>query len=183
MQRSYRQELSNEILTEARSRLQHLQHLVRNASPSVLRISDIWQDVGSSASGDDDEVTKVLESLVADNEALKHDNAELQNLLTEAREDLRVLREEVDEHRAETPYRRHRASDSVGSSTFPDPYSPLSSHFNIGTAPATSVMNSVFARTNTTPSSSRRAASTERERRHTFVRTTIPIYNETNSKT
>ncbi|KAI0796277.1 hypothetical protein BC629DRAFT_1504292 [Irpex lacteus] len=162
VQRSYRQELSNEILTEARSRLQHLQHL----------------DVSSSASGDDDEVTKVLESLVADNEALKHDNAELQNLLTEAREDLRVLREEVDEHRAETPYRRHRASDSVGSSTFPDPYSPLSSQFNIGTAPATSVMNSVFARTNTTPSSSRRAASTERERRHTFE----PLTPETNRR-
>ena len=28
VQRSYRQELSNEILSEARSRLQHLQHLV-----------------------------------------------------------------------------------------------------------------------------------------------------------
>ncbi|KAI0089248.1 hypothetical protein BDY19DRAFT_944884 [Irpex rosettiformis] len=152
IQRSYKQELSNEILTEARSRLQHLQHL----------------DVGSLTKGDDDEVTKVLESLVADNEDLKHDNAELQDLLTEAREDLRVLREEVDEHRAETPFRRHRASDSIGSSVFQDSYSPLSSAFNVGTAPVLSVMNSVFARQNATPSSSRRAQSTERERRPPF---------------
>ena len=48
-------------------------------------------------------MTKVLESLVADNENLKHDNAELQNLLTEAREDVRTLTEEVEEHRASLP--------------------------------------------------------------------------------
>lgn len=45
-------------------------------------------------------MTKVLESLVADNENLKRDNAELQNLLSDAREDLRALQEEVGEHRA-----------------------------------------------------------------------------------
>jgi hypothetical protein len=52
---------------------------------------------------EDAEVTKVLESLVADNENLKHDNAELQNLLTDTREDLRALQEEVEEHRAAVP--------------------------------------------------------------------------------
>lgn len=40
-----------------------------------------------------------MESLVADNEALKRDIAELQNLLVEAREDVRTLREEVEECR------------------------------------------------------------------------------------
>jgi len=42
----------------------------------------------------------VLKSLVADNENLKRDNAELQNLLTEAREDVHALQEEIDENRA-----------------------------------------------------------------------------------
>ena len=46
------------------------------------------------------EVTQVMESLVADNEALKRDIAELQNLLAESREDVRVLREEVQEAHA-----------------------------------------------------------------------------------
>ena len=127
-----------------------------------------FQDVNSPTTGDDDEVTKVLESLVADNETLKRDNSELQNLLTEAREDLRVLREEVDERRAETPYRRHRTSDSIDSSIF-DPHSPLSSAFSVGTAPATSVLSSMFARQNTASSSNRRAQSIGRDRRHSFV--------------
>ncbi len=41
-----------------------------------------------------------MESLVADNKALKRDIAELQNLLTEYREDVRLLREEVEESKA-----------------------------------------------------------------------------------
>ena len=41
----------------------------------------------------------MLESLVADNEALKHDYAEVQNILSETREDLRALQEEVEERR------------------------------------------------------------------------------------
>lgn len=49
---------------------------------------------------DNPEVTQVMESLVADNEALKRDVAELQNLLTESREDVRTLREEIEESRA-----------------------------------------------------------------------------------
>ena len=38
-----------------------------------------------------------MESLVADNEALKRDIAELQNLLAESREDVRALREEMED--------------------------------------------------------------------------------------
>ena len=44
-----------------------------------------------------------MESLVADNEALKRDVAELQNLLVESREDSRVLRDEFDELKAHVP--------------------------------------------------------------------------------
>lgn len=40
-----------------------------------------------------------MESLVADNEALKRDVAELQNYLTDSREEVRMLREEVEESR------------------------------------------------------------------------------------
>jgi hypothetical protein len=51
----------------------------------------------------EDELTKVLESLVNDSEILKRDNAELQRLLAESREDLHALQEEVDEQRANPP--------------------------------------------------------------------------------
>ena len=51
---------------------------------------------------DDSEIMRILESLVADNEALKRDNAELQGMLAETREDVLSLREEVDEQRAST---------------------------------------------------------------------------------
>lgn len=49
---------------------------------------------------DDPEITRMLEALVADNEALKRDAAELQNMLTECREDARTLQEEINEMRA-----------------------------------------------------------------------------------
>jgi hypothetical protein len=48
-------------------------------------------------------LTHVLESLVNDNESLKHDNAELQNLLVESREETHLLQQEVEEHRANSP--------------------------------------------------------------------------------
>lgn len=107
---------------------------------------------------------------MADNEALKRDNAELQNLLGEAREDLRVLQEEVEEQRADQSYSRHRPNDSIGSSIFHDQTSPLSPTFHIGTAPATSAIHTTFNRPYATPSSSRRAGSVEREMRRAVVR-------------
>lgn len=58
------------------------------------------QQLGHTIVTEDAEITKVMESLVADNEALKRDTAELQNLLVEAREDVRSLREEVEESKA-----------------------------------------------------------------------------------
>ena len=63
-------------------------------------------------------VTQFMESLVADNEALKRDIAELQNLLTESREDVRILREEIEEAKANgisaisgTPHRFEEATE------------------------------------------------------------------------
>jgi regulator of replication initiation timing len=50
-------------------------------------------------------LTNMLESLVNDNDTLKHDNAELQNLLTESREEIHLLQQEVEERRANSPSR------------------------------------------------------------------------------
>jgi regulator of replication initiation timing len=84
-------ELSDEILRDARLRLDALQVAVSQTSHA-----------------EDAEFTRVLESLVSENEALKHDNAELQNMLADSREDVRTLREEVEEQRAAAPYRQEQ---------------------------------------------------------------------------
>jgi cysteinyl-tRNA synthetase len=100
--RQHRLELSEEILHEARSRLETLQNYVGTHATYTVTSAEILllQQLGHNAIAEENEVTKVLESLVADNENLKHDNAELQNLLTEAREDVHALQEEVEENRA-----------------------------------------------------------------------------------
>ena len=52
------------------------------------------------AQTDNSELIHLLETLVADGEALKRDNAELRNFLGEARTELRTLSDEVLELRA-----------------------------------------------------------------------------------
>jgi hypothetical protein len=47
-----------------------------------------------------DEITEILESLVADNEALVQSNTELQSMLADTREELHTLQEEAEERRA-----------------------------------------------------------------------------------
>ena len=107
----------------------------------------------------------MLESLVADNEALKHDYAEVQNSLSETREDLRALQEAVEERRANgTLVSRHQHTDSVTSAGS----APLSPTFNVGTAPSPSDLHSVFMSSGG-PSRGRRAASAERFPRRPFV--------------
>lgn len=64
-------------------------------------------------------MTQVMESLVADNEALKRDIAELQNLLAESREDVRMLRDEVEESRAQVP-----SGPEEKSKVFSSPFKP-----------------------------------------------------------
>ncbi|KAG8833279.1 hypothetical protein FRC17_010993 [Serendipita sp. 399] len=79
-------DLSEEIIRDARLRLDAL-HVALSGMPKA----------------EDAEMTRILEELVSENEALKHDNAELQNLLADCREDVRELREEVEEKRAAAP--------------------------------------------------------------------------------
>lgn len=115
---------------------------------------------------DDTEVMKVLESLVADNEALKRDGAELQNLLAESREDLRALQEEMEERRAgDSSYWQHRSTNSGQSELTDHPVSPLSSTFPVGTAPSASILHSWHRQGNL----GRRPVSTERSSRRAFV--------------
>ncbi|KAF8806110.1 hypothetical protein BYT27DRAFT_7257530 [Phlegmacium glaucopus] len=83
-----RLESSENILQDARSRIQSF----RNSQ------------VGLTAKAEEDELTNVLETLVNDNEILKGDNAELQHLLAESREDLHALQETLEEQRANIMY-------------------------------------------------------------------------------
>ncbi|KZT06528.1 uncharacterized protein LAESUDRAFT_181974 [Laetiporus sulphureus 93-53] len=161
MQRVHRHELSEDILSDARQRLAQLQQ----------------SQLGHAGTLDDAEVTKVLESLVADNEALKRDNAELRNLLAEAREDLRSLQEEVEERRAgDSSYLRHRHTNSGQSSALAP--SPLSLSFQVGTAPAGSVLQSSYRRGGLSAMSDRRAISVERPLRRAFE----PLTPETDGR-
>lgn len=124
--RATRSEFSQDILDDARARLRTMQ-----GAGSLP---------GSGSIGPTREVTEILETLVADNEVLKKDTAELQNLLAESREDNRVLRDELEEAKAtalgvgpvgvSTPtsstwyqqssgrvtpsFRSHRHTDSIG---------------------------------------------------------------------
>ncbi|KAF5334399.1 hypothetical protein D9611_013522 [Ephemerocybe angulata] len=108
--RQHRLESSESIISEARSRLQ-----------------SVRSSMGSTAKAEQDGLTSVLETLVNDNDVLKRDNAELQRLLTESREDLHVMQEEVEEQRANmyplprsgpsTPLTRHFQGGSVTSLT------------------------------------------------------------------
>lgn len=70
--------------------------LVRDAR---ARLEGLQGSLGLDGT-DNSEINRILESLVADNEAIKRDNAELQNILAEAREDLKAVREELAEHQA-----------------------------------------------------------------------------------
>ncbi|KAF8872758.1 hypothetical protein BD779DRAFT_1571794 [Infundibulicybe gibba] len=95
IKRHHRLESSESLLQDARTQLENLNRA----------------QLGHNLMAEHLEITKVLESLVNDNEALKHDNAELQHLLAESRDDLHALQEEVDEQRAsrsgvETPLSR-----------------------------------------------------------------------------
>ncbi|KAG8734387.1 hypothetical protein FRC11_002329 [Ceratobasidium sp. 423] len=109
-----RSEISSDILEDARARLQMLQNSLGQ----------------TSIASDDPEVMRVLEALVADNEALKRDAAELQNMLTESREDVRMLQEEIAEMRArgeggQEPLAEDATDMSFTRST-PPPYNSLS---------------------------------------------------------
>lgn len=167
MQRSHRQQMSEEVLADARLRLEQLQQSVRGRALTLpSRGLTFLKQLGHAVKTDDPEVMKVLESLVADNEALKRDSAELQNLLAESREDLRALQEEMEERRAsDSSYLRHRSTNSGQSELTDNPVSPLSSTFHVGTAPSSSVLHSWHRQGNL----GRRPVSVERSSRRGFV--------------
>ncbi|KAJ3570040.1 hypothetical protein NP233_g4661 [Leucocoprinus birnbaumii] len=87
--RSHRLESSGSLLQDARTRLESL------------------REAGNIDTMDGHEqITGMLESLVQDNETLKHDNAELQQLLSNTREDFATLQEEYEEYKANPPISR-----------------------------------------------------------------------------
>ncbi|KAL1747263.1 hypothetical protein HDZ31DRAFT_32388 [Schizophyllum fasciatum] len=110
--RMHRLETSESLIQDARSRIHSFQQTSQTRSTQ-------------SREAEHEEMTKVLESLVSDNEILKRDNAELQRLLTESREDLHTLQEELEEQKAAHPSRaptpiRHQHTGSVPTSNFRD---------------------------------------------------------------
>ncbi|ETW84224.1 hypothetical protein HETIRDRAFT_433142 [Heterobasidion irregulare TC 32-1] len=120
----HRSELSEEILQDTRVRIEQIQHA----------------HSGRVSLTEDDEVTKILQSLVADNEALQKSNVELQTLLADSRESIQALQQEAEEQRAfmkqpssraEPPSLRHRYTHSNSSLLGRDqlqPPSPVSYH-------------------------------------------------------
>ncbi|KAF7798387.1 hypothetical protein EIP86_009608 [Pleurotus ostreatoroseus] len=146
--RSERYTLADDVLSEARNRLQQLQHAVAAGSMGTL--------------DGDDGITKVLESLVADNEGLTHDNAELQELLSSLREDLRAAQTELDERKASDSQFAEDTHDTIRRHPYSDARSSLSPTFNFGTAPAPSILHTTFQRSEAGPSSNKRSHSVER---------------------
>ncbi|KAI0265101.1 hypothetical protein BC834DRAFT_970298 [Gloeopeniophorella convolvens] len=157
-ERTKRDDMSEEVMREARERLAELQH-------SRVDLTSVEHH---------GEITKLLESLVAEREALKKSNVELQELLSESREALHTLREEAEEHRAYSPFTISKAFDTksqyaqpkfpetpMSYGTAPGPLSPISSLFSHGRRPR-----------------GKRALSTEPPSRHSFE----PLTPETSGR-
>ncbi|KAI9447748.1 hypothetical protein H4582DRAFT_1803065 [Lactarius indigo] len=130
-ERAKRGQASEEMLSGAKQWLTELQH-------SRVNLTSMEQH---------DEVTKLLESLVADKEALEKSNAELQELLSESREALDALHEEAGERLVSSPGsgripsslssarprnipRAPSPSSSITYGTAPGPLSPISAIFS-----------------------------------------------------
>ncbi|KIK64794.1 hypothetical protein GYMLUDRAFT_56777 [Collybiopsis luxurians FD-317 M1] len=130
--------LQDELEQRRLLRMESTESLVQDAK---TRIQILQASIGSpSTLSENSELTKVLESLVDDNEGLKRDNAELQALLTESRDDLHALQQEVEEQRANIPInprsragtplmsqfgRTHHYSGSMPSSVIREQVAPL----------------------------------------------------------
>ncbi|KAF9444449.1 hypothetical protein P691DRAFT_677569 [Macrolepiota fuliginosa MF-IS2] len=93
-----------EALEEKRShRLESSGTLLQDAKATLGSIREAGNLHTDTMDGYYEEVTRILESLVQDNETLKHDNDELQHLLTDTREDFASLQEEFEEYKANPP--------------------------------------------------------------------------------
>ncbi|KIL60960.1 hypothetical protein M378DRAFT_1059980 [Amanita muscaria Koide BX008] len=93
-------------------RMTHMESSESTIQDARTRIQLMQNNQLSSLSRDEhDELMKLMESLVTDNEMLKRDNAELQTLLADCREDVHALQEEVEEQRVNnTRTMRHKRS-------------------------------------------------------------------------
>ncbi|KAJ7034158.1 hypothetical protein C8F04DRAFT_1395617 [Mycena alexandri] len=120
--REHRLESSESIIVDARARLEALHRATTTAG------------VGMSQQGTSEELTTVLETLVSDNETLKRDNAELQTLLADAREDCRALQEEVEDGRVNPGVGNGGGSISRAGTPV---HLQLRGHFHTGSVPST----------------------------------------------
>ncbi|RDB19916.1 hypothetical protein Hypma_012965 [Hypsizygus marmoreus] len=137
-----------DILEERRShRLESSENLLQDAR---VRLETLQSSLGRTAMVEHTELTTVLESLVNDNETLKRDNAELQTMLTESREEIHTLQEEVEDHRVKPPSR-------TGAGT-----PRLKQHIFTGSVPAS------LGKDNPMPFLNPRSASLERKYRRPF---------------
>lgn len=153
-ERASRGQASEEMLSEAKQWLTELQH-------SRVNMTSMEQH---------DEVTKLLESLVADKEALEKSNAELQDLLSESREALDALQEEAGERLVSSPGGGQIPSSlsSTRPRNIPSAPSP-SSPMTYGTAPGPlSPISAIFSDHEKT-SAGRRSFSIESPSRRSFV--------------
>ncbi|KAK1231953.1 hypothetical protein PQX77_004924 [Marasmius sp. AFHP31] len=121
--RLHRLESSETMIQDARSQIQMLHQSLGKANTPTADYS---------------ELTRMVESLIDDNETLKKDNTELQALLAHSRDDTHVLQLEVDEQRAFiaprsrattplSPHIRHAHTGSMPSSMFREQLSPMPS--------------------------------------------------------
>ncbi|KAJ3964231.1 hypothetical protein EV361DRAFT_942574 [Lentinula raphanica] len=123
--------LQDELEQKRLLRMESTESLLQNARS---RIEMLHATLGSPSTSESAELTTVLESLVNDNEGLKRDNAELQTLLAESRDDLHALQQEVEEQRANIPIKSPRSHTGT----------PLHTHFRrshhySGSVPSTSL--------------------------------------------
>jgi regulator of replication initiation timing len=103
----HRQELSEEVLHDARTRIANLQTMVGGWMLLVLNVPKLFvyqQAQSTSSMASNEEVTQILASLVSDNETLVQNNNELQGMLSDTREELHSLQEEAEERRAVNGY-------------------------------------------------------------------------------
>ncbi|KAF8506038.1 hypothetical protein F5888DRAFT_1839915 [Russula emetica] len=128
-ERAKRGQTSEEMMHETKQWLAGLQH-------SRVELTSVEHH---------DEIMKLLESAVADKEALRKSNVELQELLSESREALQVLQEEAGERLVSSP-EGGRMSSSIRSARGRDISRSTPSSIVYGTAPGPlSPISAVFS--------------------------------------
>jgi len=107
--RLHRLESSEHLIQDARTRLESFRSSVITFLLSWICTLILYQQLGLTAKVAEDELTSVLETMVHDNEVLKRDNAELQHLVSESRDEIHNLQQELEEQRVNPPSRMSRS--------------------------------------------------------------------------